>query len=330
MIRYIFLFLSVWGTLPLFAQYAPQAGLPGSTAIHRDSSLIVNWAQAGWYHPGWMNIADQSLGKLNGSILAALGPSNYDVLSLGDGGEVVYFFENPIVDGPGYDFAVFENGFRNPLDSNYAFLELAMVEVSSDSFYWARFPAHCTVDTTQQIPAAGIYTDARKINNLAGKYIASYGTPFDLYALSHHSGLQLDQIRYVRIRDVIGTLDSELGTRDTANGLINDPFPTAFITSGFDLDALGIIHQKFPTSTEETPHNCTWKIYPNPVEVELYLSTTANDVEEIQLLTLDGKCIQTITGKVGAITVSHFPSGLYLIRFQSRNKIPITKIWMKR
>ena len=49
----------------------------------------------------------------------------------GDAGVAVMTFECPIADGPGYDFAVFENGFApNPSEPNIMFLELAFVEAA--------------------------------------------------------------------------------------------------------------------------------------------------------------------------------------------------------
>jgi hypothetical protein len=50
---------------------------------------------------------------------------------------------------PGYDFAIFENGF--PFGSGSFYLELAFVEVSSDGKHFVRFNAISNTDTTQQI-----------------------------------------------------------------------------------------------------------------------------------------------------------------------------------
>ncbi len=54
--------------------------------------------------------------------------------------------------------------------------------------------------------------------------------------------------------DVVGSISSTYGTLDdqnnaifngaygTTNQLINDPFPTPFSSSGFDLDAIGVLN----------------------------------------------------------------------------------------
>jgi hypothetical protein len=56
-----------------------------------------------------------------------------DTVSIGCGGEMVVFFDDPvIVDGPGTDFVVFENPFT-------AFPEPAQVSVSEDGVEWFDF-----------------------------------------------------------------------------------------------------------------------------------------------------------------------------------------------
>ena len=57
--------------------------------------------------------------------------------------------------------------------------------------------------------------------------------------------LDLDHIAFVKVIDVIGKLDSVLGSFDSQGRLINDPYPTAFESGGFDLDAIGVIHQGY-------------------------------------------------------------------------------------
>src|SRR5690606_4988864 len=63
------------------------------------------------------------------------------VVSLGDGGHVVLGFgERVIVDGPGADFAVFENAFFAGGDEGEAFAEPGRVAVSLDGEVWVEFP----------------------------------------------------------------------------------------------------------------------------------------------------------------------------------------------
>jgi hypothetical protein len=44
----------------------------------------------------------------------------------------------------------------------------------------------------------------------------------------------------VRIVDVVGSLT--LGSVDSLGNVVNDPYPTAFASGGFDLDAVGVLH----------------------------------------------------------------------------------------
>ena len=44
--RSLIFYLLLFFTIPAFAQFAPAAGVQGTTAIHKDSSVFVNWAAA--------------------------------------------------------------------------------------------------------------------------------------------------------------------------------------------------------------------------------------------------------------------------------------------
>lgn len=129
-------------SLSVKAQYAPPVGQLGSTAIHKDSITIIAWATQCTAVLGWQNIADHSLGKTTtGTSSSAIGIADNDVISLGDGGTAILQFAQAITNGPGPDFAIFENSFDN------FFLELAFVEVSSDGQNYFRFPAHSLTQT---------------------------------------------------------------------------------------------------------------------------------------------------------------------------------------
>ena len=42
--RSLIFYLLLFFTIPVLAQFAPAAGVQGTTAIHKDSSIFVNWA----------------------------------------------------------------------------------------------------------------------------------------------------------------------------------------------------------------------------------------------------------------------------------------------
>lgn len=236
--------------------YAPAAGVPGSTAIAHDDPGLIAWGSSiGEVVRGPHDISNPEIGNAHfgNPNPAALGPADgFDpfsgepltdpnkVVSLGDGGSITLLFPNAIFDGPSWDFAVFENAFNN------TFLELAFVEVS-DGDTWARFPSHSLTQTNVQIDQStsvnGI--DPTEIDGFAGKYRASFGTPFDLSLLAGTPGLDLNHIIAVRVLDVVGSIDPAYARRDSDGRIVNDPWPTDFPiigNGGFDLDAIGVFH----------------------------------------------------------------------------------------
>jgi hypothetical protein len=227
------------GLFPASAQtWDPSAGQPGSKAIAESDPEIKGWAsRVISFERGYRNFANPGSGLVSAGVPdAALGPAlKNGVFSLGDGGSIVLGFAVPVTDGPGPDFAVFENGFSD------GFLELAQVEVSSNGLDFFPFPAYSETQTKQQTGPFDTL-DARNLHNLAGKYRAGFGTGFDLNDLAGTPGLDIQSVRYIKVRDVIGSLDPAFCTRDALGRIINDPWPTDFESGGFDFDAVAILH----------------------------------------------------------------------------------------
>ena len=237
------------GPVAMAGPFAPPAGGEGSTAVAADDARFVEWAQSVEIVRGPVEITEPD-GEVAsyGSSADAVGPADatgwypdpevpedptpWQVVSLGDGGTATARFARPVADGPGPDFAVFENSF------NDTFLELAFVEVSSDGVHFARFPATSLTPVGTQI-FGGI--DATDIHNLAGKYRAGFGTPFDLAEI-HDPRVNTAAVTHVRIVDVVGSIDPALATRDADGRIVNDPFTTPYESGGFDLDAVGVLH----------------------------------------------------------------------------------------
>ncbi len=299
-------------------QYAPQAGLPGSTAISASSSQFVAWANGCTVKRGYVDIANLSLGYTTaGDSSQATGPANSGIVSLGDSGVAVLTFAKPLYNGPGYDFAVFENGFLNGANDSEAFLELAFVEVSSDGINYFRFPAVSLTPTAVQLGNAN-YLNARRIHNFAGKYIGMYGTPFDLDELAGIAGLDVNNITHVRLVDVIGGVSGH-SSLDQEDHIINDPYPTPFFSGGFDLDAVGVIHQ-VETGIDITGNKVSVSIYPNPVTDNIVVSFGG------QLPKGATATLTTITGAVvmqaellsttQTIPVVQYPAGMYYLTLQ--------------
>lgn len=214
-------------TASVFAgPYAPSAGQPGSTAIHKDDAVFVGWA-TGWenYLPGsevsaeWQS-PEKALGRAEGT--------SFEIVCLGRGGKITLTFSRPINNGDGYDFATFENGFSD------TFLELGYVEVSSNGRDFFRFDND---SKTAYYTSSAV--DPTNITGYCSKYRQGYGTPFDLAELDGVSPLlDVSRITHVRIVDIVGD-----GTcLDTDGDVIYDPYPTGG-SAGIDLDAIGVINQ---------------------------------------------------------------------------------------
>lgn len=252
MIKNLFTFLLLTSFPALFAQgqFPPAAGQAGSTAIAIDSAIIQSWASGIELVRGYIQISDTSIYS-SGSNKATFGHSSNalgvaegnstEVVSLGDGGMATLTFDRLIVDGPGADFAVYENSFGD------TFLELAFVEVSSDGINFSRFPSVSLTQSETQI-GAWDEIDPTNIHNLAGKYRQGFGTPFDLSELEYNPQVDVNAIRFVRIIDVTGSIAPEYTSLDSQGNIINDPFPTPFNSGGFDLDGVAVINCNVPNT----------------------------------------------------------------------------------
>lgn len=288
--RYFYLLL-LFSCFNGFAQFAPQVGQTGTTAIHKDSSIIKGWASGCVLNKGWMDISDTSLGKTEvGDETYVPGPAGNGIVSLGDGGSAIVTFNKPIKDGPGWDFAVFENGFIDQtLKPGTAFLELAFVEVSSDGENYFRFPATSFIDTISQLESfEGI--DAKQINNFAGKYLANYGTPFDLSELNNILELNTQYITHIKIIDVVGSITPKYTTRESNNRRVNDPWPTPFASGGFDLDAIGVIHQRDDVGVIEN-NTAMLSCIPNPIQASKIISLSCVNYTEVIWYNTQGEII---------------------------------------
>jgi hypothetical protein len=286
------------------AQYAPPAGQPGTTAIHRDSSAIKAWAAACTVTRGLQDASDPQLGPASaGTAQNAAGKSDGTTVSLGDGGVAICTFSKPITNGPGPDFVVFENGVTD------TFLELGFVDVSSDGVNFVRFKSHSLSDTVTQTGGFDA-TDATKLNNFAGKYRAGFGTPFDLQELASAATINTNAITHVRITDVVGGLGAQYCSRDGFGNKVNDPWPTPFPSSGFDLDAVGVINAAEVTGDFREQSLLRSILTKNPVSAgeEACVTGEALSIEchnaSGELVSMErGRCISTTALSPGLYTL---------------------------
>jgi hypothetical protein len=213
------------------------------------------------------------------------------LLSLGHGASITLTFGQPILRQGSWNFAVFNNAFLSTAPGlvsrgggtnyvydghgtnlapvargdNFVWCKPAFVDVSSDATNWARFPVtYWNTDTLFQAsvpdtPDHWLSQDVTMIDGLAGKSILQYGTPFSLSALTNSSpvisgSVNLDNIRYIRLTDVIG----DGSTTDQYGNLIRSPYydgaqlPALVATpdsstDGFCLRGVAILETPAPT-----------------------------------------------------------------------------------
>ena len=296
------------------AQFAPASCFAGTTAMHADSSAFVAWATGCTVERGPRRIDDPDSALVSfGDETLALGKpgGTMDVVSLGDGGTATLTFDSPICNGQGPDFAVFENGLHPATDSTMTlyFLELAFVEVSSDGEHFFRFPAVTHVQSETQLENADAM-DPSQIHNFAGKYEAMYSTPFDLDEVEDNALLDKNKVTHVRLVDVVGCIGIDSCARyDSQGHLINDPWPTAFKSGGFDLDAVGVIHDLAHNGVAENESDFV-AVYPNPVKDQLHVKT--ENLQLVEVFNLTGQRVMIAEDSV--VGMGSLNQGIYFVR----------------
>ena len=312
----ILLFLVLLQCSLLQAQFPPGANMEGSTAIHADSSLLINWATHCELNRGPIDITDPEATLVSiGDESMALGPAGSNgIVSLGDGGSATLTFEYPITNGEGWDFAVFENGFSS---ADGYFLELAFVEVSSDGVHFVRFPSISLTDTTSQLSNFDLLYPSN-IHNLAGKYELFFGTPFDLEELINEPGLDVSAVTHVRLIDVVGSLEEPYASYDSEGRKINDPWPTAFESCGFDLDAVGVIHENRISSTSSGFDGSTDLIFPNPAKSGAMIYFQGENKEPFAIFDASGGLMTQGHSMGGQIQLPKLSPGMYWVKIQGQ------------
>lgn len=308
--RFIIFLLLVSGFLRA-QPFAPAAGTIGTTAIAKDSALIDFWATECVVQRGYLDIAQKSLGLAShGDSSAARAYADGQVVSLGDSGVATYILSSPRADLPGADFAIFENSFSD------SYLELAFVEVSSDGQRFVRFPAISLIPTAVQTGSFGS-SDPRLLYNLAGKYRADFGVPFDLNELKDSTAVNIQALTHIRLVDVIGTIDSAYASYESTGRIINDPYPTAFASGGFDLDALAFL--KPNTIGQESFKMSMGLAFPQPAHDYIRVENATS----LKVLSLGGR---TICASKEAQINFNLGAGLYLLEIELEDKLYREKI----
>ncbi|HHT04026.1 MAG TPA: DUF4465 domain-containing protein [Bacteroidales bacterium] len=208
-----------------FGQFDGGVGTVGCQAISISNPNIVSWAKGIEVKRGFQGTSSTNYASYGKHYMAQGRPDSTttSAISLGRNGEAIITFDRPIINGQGYDFAVFENGFTPD------FLELAFVEVSSDGINYFRFPSTSNISSE-----AGI--DPTLINNLAGKYEVGNGTPFNLDDIDDDANLDKFNIRFVKLIDVNSGVDT-----DSQGNIIYDA-SSGGPSTGFDLTGVCVLN----------------------------------------------------------------------------------------
>lgn len=285
----------------------------GTEAINKESVLFKSWATISAITRGYQNIAVGGALATAGTDDKATLKADGSIVSLGDNGVAVLEFPYPIMNGEGPDFAVFENGFDSGTDQ---FLELAFVEVSSDGINYVRFPAISKTNAAVQTGSFGT-TDAALIHNLAGKYVSGYGTPFDLDELKNNTHIDVNNITHVKIIDVIGSVNLSIATKDTLGNPVNDTYPTAFVSGGFDLDAVGVINQNGLSTSVRNASVDIFNVYPNPSSGTFNISLLNQSYvgQRLNIFDVNGVLMaDQIISEKDIIDASSWKNGIYYVR----------------
>ncbi|MGD9505963.1 MAG: hypothetical protein AB7W37_13690 [Syntrophobacteraceae bacterium] len=238
---------------PVFAGFADSVANYNPSGTYIQSGFIMPGCITGqpYTDAGWSSVI-VSMGDMHLDMLADyFGPAPSGTYHPGE--ITTVFNESPITNGPGHDFATFENGFVVGWTSAFIFGELAYVEVSTNGVDFIRMPSH---SITPKWPGAYGSFRATGVFGLTGKHVNAYGnswgTPFDLDWIADdplvlNGTVDLTNIRYVRQVDVPGG-----GPTDAAGnvaGLFYDsygnPIYDAWVTigsGGADLDAVAVIN----------------------------------------------------------------------------------------
>ena len=306
---------------PEVGPFCGAVGSEGCTAVACNDPRIKGWATACTVERGSSNLSDPAAAAVTyGNDQDAVGPATtntMDVVSLGDGGSATLTFATPIANGDGYDFAVFENSF------NDYFLELAVVEVSSDGEHFVRFPATSLTQTHTQITER---VDPTFINNLAGKYRVGYGTPFDLEELRDSADVDINHITHVRVIDVVGSIDPQYGTYDAFGHLINDPFPTITHSAGFDLDGVAVLNSTLGVGSVES---AALKLYPNPASSAIWCELPEGEQQgTLVIYNAAGSEMMrhTLTSGKQVVSTESLPNGVYYVSIAAPQGVSTHKL----
>ena len=163
--------------------------------------------------------------------------------------------------------------------------------------------------------------DPTKIHNFASKYEAFFGTPFDLDDVADDAFLDKNAITHVRLVDVVGSTDPAYATYDSEGHAVMESWPTPFGSSGFDLDAVGVIHDLANTDVPEQIGEAI-ALFPNPVKKLLNLK--AERLQWVEIYNIDGQ--KVMNSSHNTIDLSSLSAGIYFVRVRCDGQVVTKRI----
>ena len=136
--------------------------------------------------------------------------------------------------------------------------------------------------------------------------------------------LDKNRVTHIRIVDVVGCIKPEYATYDAEGHIVNDPWPTAFASSGFDLDAVGVIHDLAHSDVPENGEEVI-SLYPNPVKDRL--TVQAENLQSIEVFNLVGQLVMMSDQPI--VDMNGLNQGVYFVRVRADGMI-VTKRVVKQ
>jgi hypothetical protein len=124
---------------------------------------------------------------------------------------------------------------------------------------------------------------------------------------------------------VVGSINPLYASYDAQGNIINEPYPTGFPQGGFDLDAVGVIHQQ-PLSVDELIES-HFTVYPNPVSDILTIENSFQKTCTLTLYNPQGQIVyEILTNNTTTFSMKDLPSGIYILSIKGNSEYGNLKI----
>ena len=132
-------------------------------------------------------------------------------------------------------------------------------------------------------------------------------------------------IKFIKIIDAVGSLNSLHGSIDSKGKKINDPWPTPWPASGFDLDAVALLSPGFTGQDELVFNSAT--IYPNPSRQGAKINIGVEGINQIELLDALGKTLSVVQNQNSIFAPEQ--SGVYQLRIATNQGVFYSKLCVR-